>query len=213
MSAAAAAHLLTRHTHRRRGAPPLTFLGELGLERGRVHEVCGSARRTLAVQIAGRLTGAVMWIAPSWTAGRLNPEGMLPFVSPSRFLFVSPRRPEDVLWSMEEALRSGAVPFVVADLPGPPGLTSVRRLHLAAEAGAEAGEAPLGLLLTPGEGGAPGGESRWAMAGDHGTEDRMAWRLDRRRARTAPENRWGVGLGKDGLTLAGRSVPGEQPGQ
>ena len=31
-----AAHLLTRHTHRRRGAPPVMFLDKLELERVRV---------------------------------------------------------------------------------------------------------------------------------------------------------------------------------
>ena len=82
-------------------------------------------------------------------------------------------------------------PLVVADLPGPPALTPVRRMHLAAETGAGLGAAPLGLLLTPGDGGAQGIETRWHMAPAHEGSRRL-WQLERRRARTLPPRRWQV---------------------
>lgn len=193
MSASAAAHLLTRTSYRRPDGPEVPFLEGLGLRYGRVHEICGSARRTLAVRVAGQCKGTVLWIRPGWETGRLNPEGMLPFADPSRFLFATPKRGEDLLWTAEEALRSGVVPLVVADIPGPPGLTAVRRLHLAAETGASVGNiTPLGLLLTPGKGGAPGVESRWSLRGKHDADGIGTWRLARLRARTAPEAVWQV---------------------
>ena len=187
----AAAHLLTRHTHRQRAAAPAPLLNDLTLERARVHEFCGSARRRLALKLAGALSGPVFWIRPAWGVSQLHAEGMVGLADPSRFIFMSPKRAEDLLWTMEEALRAGLVPLVVADLPAPPGLTAVRRLHLAAETGAAEGRvAPLGLLLTPEEGGAPGVESRWSLISRHGSGGDEGWTLARLRARMQPEKSW-----------------------
>jgi len=207
-----AARLLTRHTARRPRAAPVTFLGDLALGRARAHEFCGGARRRLALMVAGALSGPVIWIRPAWVPDRLNPEGMLRLADPARFLFVTALRAEDLLWSMEEALRAGIVPLVVADLPGPPGLTAVRRLHLAAETGAEEGRvAPLGLILTPGIGGAPGVETRWSLTPAHGAEGAEGWQLARLRARMQPEKRWQVTGGAEGPRLA-PAMPEETPG-
>ncbi|WP_372885663.1 ImuA family protein [Shimia sp.] len=181
--------LLTRAPRRER--PALELAPGLGLPRARLHEACGDARATFALWLAMQTTGPVFWIAPAWNRARLNPDGMRGFVDPGRFIFVTPQRPEDVLWCMEEVLRAGAVALAVADLPAPPGLTAVRRMHLAAETGArEGGATPTGLLLTPGNGGAPGIETRWRMDGAH---QREGWRLCRLRARTAPPRAWHVG--------------------
>ena len=146
--------------------------------------------------LAARTSGPVLWIAPAYGTDKLNPDGMLRFVDPGRFIFVAPQRAEDLLWSMEEALRSGAVPLVVADMPGFPALTPVRRLHLAAEAGAaQAPRPPIGLLLTPDEGGAQGVETRWVMQPDMVNalpHDHLRWHLARSRARRAPPRDWHI---------------------
>jgi protein ImuA len=195
--------ILTRAGPRRR--PELSLAEGLSLASGRVHEAAGPARRALALMLAGRAEGPVLWIAPAWAAERLNAEGVRAFLDPGRLLFAAPLRAEDLLWTMEEALRAGLVPVVVADLPGPPGLTPVRRLQLAAEAGAEGARdaglpVPLGLILTPGEGGAAGVESRWHMAPRH-RADETAWRLERRRARNAPPRGWTLRHRRGGLVV------------
>ncbi|PWR04029.1 hypothetical protein DKT77_02990 [Meridianimarinicoccus roseus] len=185
---------LRLHMAPKRPVPHLPVLGDMTLRLGRVHEFCGPARRTLALRVAAKLDGPVIWIRPGWQAERLNPEGVLPLgVEPGRLIFVDPRRAEDILWSAEEALRCGAVALVVCELHALPGLTPVRRLHLAAEAGAEAmGTAPLGLLLAQANGGVPGVESRWYMTFAHGLKEEDGWRLERRRARTDPPAAWHV---------------------
>ena len=197
------AHLLDRKSHRRRTRPKVAFLGDLALAQGRVHEFCGTARRRLALMVANALLGPVFWIRPSWMPVELNPAGMTGLVDPSRMIFVTPNRPEDLLWTMEEVLRTGLVPLSVVDLPEPPGLTAIRRLHLAAETGAAEGVCtPLGLLLTPGQGGAPGVETRWSLTPAHGEGRHEAWALERLRARMQPEKTWQVIGSKDGAKLA-----------
>ncbi len=181
-------HLLFHRAHRPKPGHP--FLDGLSLTPARAHEFCGPSRRTLALIVARATKGPVFWIQPGWSHDRLYGEGVLPFINPGRITFVSPHRPEDLLWSMEEVLRAGCVPLVIGELPGIPGLTSVRRLHLAAET-AERGEkqSPLGLLLVPGQGGVQGVESRWYMRWAH-QEDRQRWQLERRRARMEPPKSW-----------------------
>lgn len=183
--------------------PLLTLAAGTALPLARAHEVCGPARAVFAAMTAGlgaALWGAeapVLWIRNPRAEGRLNPDGVAAFFAPGRLVIAAPRRAEDVLWCAEEALRSGAAPLVVAELPAPPRLTPVRRLHLAAEAGRAArGTAAAALLLTPGEGGAEGVETRWRLsAAPSGARPwteggPAAWRLERLRARLDPPRVW-----------------------
>lgn len=172
-----------------RQVPGVNLHSQITLQPGRVHEACGPARRSFAIWLAGQTQGPVLWISPAWEPAQLNPDGVMAFADPARFLFVHPTRAEDLLWCIEEALRSGAIPLIIGDLPGAPGLTPVRRMHLAAEQGGTMGQAPLGLLLTPGDGGAQGVETRWHMAAAHQGDTRH-WTLTRRRARALPPVSW-----------------------
>lgn len=192
-----AIHQLTRAglaagqlTHPTSTGPSVEVLPQMTLALPRVHELTGSARRLLALAVIAATEGPVLWIRPGWIPDALNPDAVSRIVDPARLLTLSAIRAEDLLWSTEEALRAGVCPVVVADLPGPPALTPVRRLHLAAETGAAEGRcSPLGLLLTPGTGGAPGVESRWALEPRH-RGDKGIWELSRLRARRDPPRRW-----------------------
>ena len=182
---------------------------QFALMRARIHEFCGPARTTLAAFVLAATSGAVIWASPSWLPERVYPYGLMPFADPNRIIFARCRRPEDILWTMEEALRSGAAPVVLGDLPNAPALTPIRRLHLAAEAGAEAAHrrgrpAPLGLILTI-QGGAQGVDSRWHMqaapSGMTMLENRAAWTLARLRARGDAPARWGVARAKGQVSI------------
>ena len=192
----------------------------LTLRRGRVHELCGPSRVMLAAQAMAGGEGPVVWLRPAWTAGRLNPAGLQPMADPGRLLLAEPDREDALLWATEEALRSGAAPLVVAELLSPPGLTPIRRLHLAAEAGAEAARrdgqpAPLGLILLAGTGGAQGVESRWHLAPRPSRallwSDEVAWTLTRLRARLEPPAAWCLRQDAAGPRLEPLPAPGDGP--
>ena len=183
----------------------------LSLARARVHEFCGPARRSLAAMLMGQCSGPILWIFAGWQAERLFPDGLRDYADPGHLIFAQARRPEDMLWAMEEALRSGAIPLILADLVDIPALTPVRRLHLAAAQGAEAARhagrcAPLGVILTPQTGGATGVESRWKIEPEPNSGPNLAyehakrrWHLERVRARMAPPAHWI--LHKSGATI------------
>lgn len=193
-----ASALLSRRSHR--PAPTVT-LGdpEIALRLGRVHELCGAARYTLALSLAAQLGGPLVWITLQDSTEFISPDVIADHITPGHVLFVEAAKRDMLLWTMEEALRDGHAPIVVGDMTAPPTMVRIRRLHLAAEAGCGAGAFhPLALLLTPGEGGAPGIETRWSLEPAH-HNGAGHWTLSRLRARMAPPRDWLMTLGPSGL--------------
>ncbi len=168
----------------------ITMWDIISLAQGRLHECAGRARRSFALMLAAKTRGPVIWISATYSPDQLNPAGIESFVDPGRFLFIKISQKEDMLWTMEEALRSGAVELIVADLPYFPALSPIRRLQLAAEAGSELGMvAPLGLILTPNSGGAQGVETRWTLQ-PNAQGFYAGWFLSRIKSRGAPPKTW-----------------------
>ncbi len=160
---------------------------------GRVHEATGTSAIVFAALIAGRMTGPILWARPAWEAGTPNPEGFAPFFDPSRLVFAHCPRPLDILWTAEEALRSGAAPLVVAEVAEAPALTPLRRLQLAAEAGGAAVKRPpLGLILPPSQGSAGAIESRWRCSPSPAWAkgDAARWRFERIYGKSGPPLVW-----------------------
>jgi protein ImuA len=205
------------HHQSRRAEPQQPLAGDLTLQRGRVHELCGPSRLMLAARIMGKCHGPVIWIRPGWASERLNAAGLHPLADPARLILIQAPRDESLLWAAEEALRSGAAPLVIAELLSPPALTPTRRLHLAAETGAEAARRdnatpPLGLILLPGTGGAQGVESRWHLAPAPSRallwSDEDSFTLTRLRARLLPPASWSLRTRPKGEELEPRPLPG-----
>ncbi|HUF87716.1 MAG TPA: hypothetical protein VMM59_10070 [Thermohalobaculum sp.] len=153
---------------------PLSGQPELALIRpGRVHEAGGPARRAFAAALAGRLAGPVLWIAERREREMLCPQGLAPFLDPARLILARPSGARALLQAAEEALRSGAVCLVVAELAEAPDLTQSRRLQLAAGAGGGRG-----LCLVPEAGLRPNAaETRWHCVPVAGGPARQRWEL------------------------------------
>ncbi|MBP7003738.1 MAG: hypothetical protein KBB57_19670 [Amaricoccus sp.] len=181
----------------------------LALLRGRAHEITGPARRALALLLVARSRGSALWLGPPGASEQLAGDGVAELFEPGRLLLAAGGSDAELLWAAEEAARAGAVGLVAVELARPPGLTRVRRLHLAAEAGAPGGGGALVLLLTPGEGGAAGVETRWRAdpAPGWARGGGPAWRVARLHARMAPPAAWNLHLA--GETLRADIAPVE----
>ncbi|MCF6305114.1 MAG: hypothetical protein L3J33_07060 [Rhodobacteraceae bacterium] len=176
-----------------RPAPEIMLFKDACFALGRVHELCGPARVFMALLLAARTSGDILWIRPKWSVEQLLPAGVIEILDPARLLFLNAPREEDILWSMEESLRSGAVSTVISQIASPPALTPIRRLLLAAESGNRRGyKPPLMLVLTPGTGGAQGVETRWHAAPVL-KEKHIKWQLSRTKSRLSPVAQWLVG--------------------
>lgn len=164
-----------------------------GLAAGCIHEVKGSNLANaiafsaiLSTRLAG-VQGNILYIAPDRS---LHPLGLLPYgVKLDQFLHVCAKRPQDLAWTVMEALRCSQVSSVIALLSGLD-LTESRRLQLAAEAsGATAfllghsASAPIASPIT-----------RWKISSVTGKSgqgfDQPLWELDLLYCRGGRPGKW-----------------------
>ena len=149
-------------------------------------------QNSFCLMVSSKINGTILWISEVHNQQTLNPDGIYPYVNPAQFLFAKIRRKEDILWSIEEAMRSAACPLIVVDISSfNPGLTPIRRINLASE---KMQENVMAILLTSDEyEGVQGVETRWHMAPIHDDINlKRKWRLERLKARMAPPKFWSI---------------------
>ena len=191
-------------------------LPEAGLDCNGVHEVVAdsygdapaalgfaaalAARRLCALPEATR-NRPVLWVRALGDVceyGRLYGHGLARFgLSHERLLTVSLRKPAAVLWTIEEALRSGAVSMVVCDGDHHPfDLTATRRAMLAAHEG----ETPCLMVFTRPRDGATAARTRWQVSPapslphphDATAPGNPCWRVSLIRSRGGRPGNWTV---------------------
>ncbi|MEM1278256.1 MAG: hypothetical protein AAGH74_17185, partial [Pseudomonadota bacterium] len=148
--------------------PDLTAL----LSNGRMHEVMGAGGRVFAAHLARALHGPVIWMIAQPCAERLCPQGLGMIFEPGRLILITPTDRLALLQAMEEALRSGAAPLVIGEMPRrAPDLTESRRLQLAAGTGGARALCLIGETVTN------AAETRWHATPRPGAEAGHVWEL------------------------------------
>lgn len=161
----------------------------------RVHEVGGAGASAFAFAMARQGAGPVLWIGPAHGTERLLPAGVACLLPCSRLIVVQAGDEADLLWSAEDALRSGAVGFVIAAPQKPLSLTAGRRLQLAAEAGRSTG-----LLIIRDGMGSNAAQTRWHCAPEWGApeSDAPEWDAPELHGRDSTLQRWSLTKNKEG---------------
>jgi len=153
----------------------------------RAHEATGPGAHAFAAILGGMVAKPTLWITESRQAEMLNPAGLAAFCDPRRVLIAKASSPTDLLASAEEALRSGALGLVVAEVTKPLTLTAGRRLQLAAEAGRTRG-----LFLIPEGGGSNAAETRWHCAPEFSARDSTLRRWELIKNKSGTLSAWGL---------------------
>jgi len=131
-----------------------------------------------------------IWFVEHWVQEVLNPIGLHTHCDPHQVLIGKCSGAADVLAAAEEALRSGVVSLVIAELTQPLSLTAGRRLQLASEAGASTG-----LMIVRDGMGSNATQTRWHVSPVFASDDstQMRWSLNKNKSGTkmAWDIRWG----------------------
>ena len=171
----------------------------------RVHEVGGAGAHAFAFCMARAAVGPVVYICPDHETDRLLPSGVARLLPPARLMRVQAVGEADLLWATEEALRSGAVGFVIAAPQKPLSLTAGRRLQLAAEAGRSTG-----LLMIRDGMGSNAAQTRWQCTPEWDVQDStlQRWSLIKNKEGTLGD--WCVGWNEKARAICVVSPAGQR---
>jgi protein ImuA len=178
-----------------------------GLACGVLHEVAAAVHgdKPAAFGFVFALTAAALWTRPGPAVLVAAQRALREFGEPyghglaqlgldvGRLLIVETRNHKDALWALEDTLRSGAAPAMVAGVvAGNLDLTASRRLNLAASKQAT----PLVVLRTPAAAGTNAAATRWRIASAPAARDRFGaferwrWRVTLERCRNGRTGEW-----------------------
>lgn len=186
-----------------------------GLASGCLHELAtapqDAAAYGLLAVLLGRLIGAAgvaLWCGlkrpgPQQRSGLAAVPygpGLTRFGLPTeRLILVRVAKPADLLWAMEEGLRSGRFAAVLGD-GFAPDLTATRRLQLAAEAGG--GTALLVFPATDSRNRLSAATTRWRIAAlPAARSDGPRWQVSLERCRGGGERTWTLEWSDEALRL------------
>lgn len=181
-----------------------------------MHEVFGASASGFALMAAAQASdraaadpGLVLWIREGWRSDQLNPSGLRPILAPDRVLMARPASQVDALAVAEEALRDGAIGFVVLEVTRPLDLREGRRLQLAARAGGTTG-----LCVIPEGMGSNAAETRWhavPVFDPHcGDSTLMRWEITKNKSGTL--GAWNVRWDPERHCVHVVSPVGQRPG-
>jgi len=122
-----------------------------------------------------------LWLTESWQREQLNPGGLAMFCDPQKIVLARATSQLEMLAASEEALRSGAISTLVAELSKPLTFTMGRRLQLAAEIGKATGI----FLVSEGMGN-NAAETRWHCSPIFDDQDStlQCWKLIKNKSGT-----------------------------
>lgn len=168
---------------------PIQLSDVFPLKSSRYHEVTGAGAYSFASICCGKAAGNAIWFLEGRMHEVVNPLGLQAHCDPHQVLVGKCSNPTDVLAVTEDALRSGVVSLVIAELTKPLSLTAGRRLQLAAEAGGSTG-----LIIVSDGMGSNATQTRWHVSPVYSSGDstQMRWSLIKNKSGTCEnwEVRW-----------------------
>ncbi len=142
----------------------IEFLPNLFLKRGKIHQITGSARFTLALIIGNIIKDQIIWVRLEKSNEILYPEGVSDWITLNNLIIVNTENEEESLWAMEEFLKSGVSSLVFCQLNKLPRYLNLRRLTLCIKRPIEENKSilpPTGIILSSFNYPINGVESRW----------------------------------------------------
>tara|TARA_A100001011_G_scaffold166138_1_gene174854 strand:+ start:26 stop:700 length:675 start_codon:yes stop_codon:yes gene_type:complete len=181
----------------------IEFAPNIYLKIGRIHEICGPAKTRVAILVGAKTKGLIVWIRPDWENSIINTDSISNWFSPNQLLLINAKNKNDILFATEEVLRSGLSEVTITELPVIPSALQMRRIRLAITSGVKLNNTkkPLGLILSPNEGGATNIESRWYastlpcwynLTNKENDTLNQKWYLKRLFSKTDPIKQWSI---------------------